>query len=328
MGDEVESSAAGTCGAVLVLTAVCIFLLRLWISGGVCKSKARLDGKTVLITGSNTGIGKETARDLARRGARVVMACRNLARAEAAAEEIRRSIGNGNVVVRHLNLASLHSVREFAQEFLATEERLDILINNAGVMMCPKWITEDGYEMQLAVNHLGHFLLTNLLLKMLKNSAPSRVVTVSSIAHGGGNIDFDDLFFDKRPYSSLVSYKQSKLANVLFSKELARRLRGTGVSSYSLHPGIIYTEIGRHWESWYPLVKAILCLPSTLLMKTPWQGAQTSIYCAVTEGLENKSGCYFSDCAEKEPAPLGNDDKVAQRLWKESARLVGLPEEE
>lgn len=256
------------------------------------------------------------------------MACRNLARADAAAEEIRRSIGNGNVVIRHLNLASLHSVREFAQEFLTTEERLDILINNAGVMMCPKWITEDGYEMQLAVNHLGHFLLTNLLLKMLKNSAPSRVVNVSSIAHAGGTIDFDDLFFDERPYSSLVSYRQSKLANVLFSKELARRMKGTGVSSYSLHPGIIYTEIGRHWESWYPMVKAVLCLPSTLLMKTPWQGAQTTIYCAVTEGLENKSGCYFSDCAEKEPAPVGKDDEAAQRLWKESARLVGLTEEE
>lgn len=328
MWDQLESSAGVKCGAVLSLTAVCIILMRIWIAGGVCKSKARLDGKTVLITGANTGIGKETARDMARRGARVVMACRNLTRAEAAAEEIRRSTGNGNVVIWHLNLASLYSVREFAKEFLATEERLDILINNAGVMMCPKWITEDGYEMQLAVNHLGHFLLTNLLLKMLKSSAPSRVVNVSSIAHAGGKIEFDDLFFDKRPYNSLVSYRQSKLANVLFSKELARQMRGDGVSSYSLHPGVIRTELGRHVESWYPLMKTVLSLPSILLMKTPWQGAQTSIYCAVTEGLESKSGCYFSDCAVREPASEGKDDEVAQRLWKESARLVGLTDEE
>ncbi|XP_072536148.1 retinol dehydrogenase 13 [Salminus brasiliensis] len=323
-----ESSLYVKCGAVLSLTAACIILMRKWIAGGVCRSKARLDGKTVLITGANTGIGKETARDMARRGARVVMACRDLTRAEAAAEEIRRATGNGNVVTRHLNLASLYSVREFAKEFLATEERLDILINNAGVMMCPKWVTEDGYEMQLAVNHLGHFLLTNLLVEMLESSTPSRVVNVSSIAHVGGKIEFDDLFFDKRPYNSLVSYRQSKLANVLFSKELARRMRGAGVSSYSLHPGVIRTELGRHVESWYPLMKTLLSLPSILLMKTPWQGAQTSIYCAVTEGLENKSGGYFSDCAEREPAPEGKDDEVAQRLWKESARLVGLTEEQ
>ncbi|KAL6489022.1 hypothetical protein MHYP_G00027630 [Metynnis hypsauchen] len=327
MWDQVVSSPYVKYGAVLSLTAGCLILVRKWIAGGTCKSKTRLDGKTALITGANTGIGKETARDLARRGARVVMACRDLTRAENAAEEIQRTTGNGNVVIRHLNLASLYSVREFAKDFLATEERLDILINNAGVMMCPKWITEDGYETQLAVNHLGHFLLTNLLLDLLKSSTPSRVVTVSSIAHGGGKIDFDDLFFDKRPYNSLVSYKQSKLANVLFSRELARRMRGTGVTSYSLHPGVIRTELGRHVECGHPLLKTVLSLPCILLMKTPWQGAQTTIYCAVTEGLESKSGCYFSDCVEREPSPEGKDDEVARRLWEESARLVGLTKE-
>ncbi|XP_043117349.1 retinol dehydrogenase 13 [Puntigrus tetrazona] len=299
-------------------------LLRKWIAGGVCKSRARLDGKTVVITGANTGIGMETAKDMARRGARVVMACRDLTRAENAADCIRRSTGNGNVVTRHLNLASLYSIREFAKEFIATEERLDILINNAGVMMCPKWITEDGFETQLGVNHLGHFLLTNLLLGMLKRSSPSRVVNVSSIAHVGGKIEFDDMFFDKMPYSPLLSYKQSKLANVLFSRELARRSKGTGVSSFCLHPGVIRTELVRHILVRYPVLKIILSLPCILLMKTPWQGAQTSIYCAVTDGLESKSGCYFSDCAEKDPAPEGKDDEAARRLWEESARLVGL----
>ncbi|XP_042597375.1 retinol dehydrogenase 13 isoform X2 [Cyprinus carpio] len=269
MRDQVTSDRVNY-GAVFALAAISFMLLRKWIAGGVCKSRASLDGKTVVITGANTGIGMETAKDMARRGARVVMACRDLTRAENAAEYIRRSTGNGNVVIRHLNLASLYSVREFAKEFIATEERLDILINNAG------------------------------------------------------KIEFDDLFFDKRPYSPLLSYKQSKLASVLFSRELARRMKGTGVSSYCLHPGVIRTELIRHILVRYPVLKIILSLPCILLMKTPWQGAQTSIYCAVTEGLESKSGCYFSDCAEKDPAPEGKDDEVARRLWEESARLVGL----
>uniref|UniRef100_A0A668UM70 Uncharacterized protein n=1 Tax=Oreochromis aureus TaxID=47969 RepID=A0A668UM70_OREAU len=288
---------------------------RCWIAGGVCRCSVRLDGKTIVITGANTGIGKETSRDLARRGARVVMACRDLTRAERAAEEIRRSTGNGNVVIRHLDLASTYSIRQFAKDFQDSEERLDILINNAGVMMCPKQLTEDNFETQLAVNHLGHFLLTNLLLPKLKSSSPSRVVNVSSVAHHGGT---------PNPLKVLSSYRQSKLANILFSRELARRLSGSGVSSFSLHPGVIRTELGRHVEGWFPLLGLLLKLPSLLLMKTPWEGCQTTLYCAVTPGLEELSGCYFSDCAEKETAPEGQDDVAARKLWEVSTRLVGL----
>ncbi|XP_027131135.1 retinol dehydrogenase 13 isoform X1 [Larimichthys crocea] len=323
-GEEGQLERLLLCGAVLGLTLMCVAMLRKWIAGGVCRCSVRLDGKTVLITGANTGIGKETSRDLARRGARVVMACRDLTRAEQAAEEIRRSTGNGNVAIRHLDLASLYSVRQFAKDFLDSEDRLDVLINNAGVMMCPKSLTEDGFETQLAVNHLGHFLLTNLLLPKLKSSAHSRVVTVSSIAHRGGHIDFDDLFFSRKPYSSLQSYKQSKLANILFTRELARRLRGSGVSSFCLHPGVIFTELGRHFQSSFPVLGLLLIPPSLLLMKTPAQGSQTTVYCAVTPGLEELSGRYFSDCAEKKVAPEGRDDEVARRLWEESARLVRL----
>ncbi|XP_059195948.1 retinol dehydrogenase 12 [Centropristis striata] len=311
-------------GALLGLTLICVAVLRRWISGGVCRCSTRLDGKTVLITGANTGIGKETSRELARRGARVVMACRDLSRAETAAEEIRQSTGNGNVVIRHLDLSSLYSVRTFARDFLDSEDRLDILVNNAGVMMCPLWLTEDGFETQLAVNHLGHFLLTNLLLPRLKSSAPSRVVTVSSIAHRGGRVDFEDLFFSRRAYSPLESYRQSKLANVLFTRELARRHTGSGVSAFCLHPGVIRTELGRHVSSWFPFLGAVLSLPSLLLMKTPRQGSHTSVHCSVAPGLEDRSGRYFSDCVEQEAAPEGRDDDAARRLWDESARLVGL----
>ncbi|XP_051948933.1 retinol dehydrogenase 12-like [Xyrauchen texanus] len=326
--EELKSNRLAKYGTVTAITAISLVLLKKWIAGGVCRCHVRLDGKTAVITGANTGIGRETARDLAIRGARVVMACRDLSRAEKAAAEIRRSTGNGNIVVRHLDLASLFSVRQFAQEYTATEDRLDILINNAGIMMCPKSLTKDGYETQFAVNHLAHFLLTVLLLDMLKNSTPSRVVNVSSIVHNGGKIHFDDLNFNKAPYDSLVSYRQSKLANLLFTRELARRVQGSGVTVYALHPGVIRTELGRYVQTRHPLLSALLSFPALLLMKNPKQGAQTSIYCAVAEGLETYSGCYFSDCKLKEPAPEGKDDLAALRLWEVSAKLVGYNEED
>ncbi|XP_067255640.1 retinol dehydrogenase 11 [Chanodichthys erythropterus] len=308
--------------AVLV-TGVGLFALRRWMAGGVCRSKARLDGKTVLITGANTGIGKETAVDMAKRGARVILACRDMGRATKAADEIRKRSGNGNVIVKMLDLASLQSVRALAKDVEQTEERLDILINNAGIMMCPQWQTKDGFEMQFGVNHLGHFLLTNLLLDLLKKSTPSRVVSVSSLAHEKGKIYFDDINLEK-DYDPYRSYRQSKLANVLFTRELAVRLKGTGVTAYSLHPGVIHTELGRHFLPTLPLWKRLLFLPFFFFVKTPWQGAQTTIYCAVDESLQKTSGLYYSDCAPKEAAPQGRDDAAARRLWDLSASMVGL----
>ncbi|XP_006001643.1 retinol-DH_like_SDR_c domain-containing protein [Latimeria chalumnae] len=314
-------------GAATALTAISLVFLRKWITGGVCRSKARLDGKVAVITGANTGIGKETAQDLARRGARIVIACRDTKKGEEAAAEIRKSTGNGNVVVRRLDLASLASVQQFASEIQEAEPRLDVLINNAGVMMCPKGKTEDGFEMQLGVNHLGHFFLTNLLLEKLKSSAPSRIVNVASKGHTFGKIHFDDIFLDKN-YKSLDCYNQSKLANILFTKELARKLKGTGVTTYSLHPGVIWTDLGRHVLTGYPLLKKLLTLPLLFFMKTPVQGAQTTIYCAVAEELQDISGLYYSDCALMEPAPQAKDDQAARRLWDLSAKLVGLKEKQ
>ncbi|XP_026072500.1 retinol dehydrogenase 11 [Carassius auratus] len=309
--------------AVVLVTGVGLLVLRRWLAGGVCRSKARLDGKTVLITGANTGIGKETAVDMAKRGARVILACRDMDRANRAADEVRRRSGNGNVIVKMLDLASLQSVRALAKDVEQTEERLDILINNAGIMMCPQWKTEDGFVMQFGVNHLGHFLLTNLLLDLLKKSAPSRVVSVSSLAHDTGKIHFDDINLEEN-YDPLISYRQSKLANVLFTRELALRLKGTGVTTYTLHPGVINTELGRHFFPSLPRWKRLLFMPLFFFVKTPWQGAQTTIYCAVSESLQDSSGLYYSDCAVKEAAPQGRDDAAARRLWDLSASMVGL----
>lgn len=297
--------------------------LRLWLAGGVCRSKVRLDGKTVLITGANTGIGKETALDMARRGARVILACRDLTRARLAADEIRQQSGNGNVVVKKLDLASLQSVRDLAKDVEENEERLDVLINNAGIMMCPKWQTEDGIEMQFGVNHLGHFLLTNCLLNLLQKSTPSRIVIVSSLAHEKGQIHFDDINLDK-DYDPRKSYRQSKLANVLFCKELAARLLGTGVTVYSLHPGVIRTELGRHFFPTLPFWMKMMIVPMMWMIKSPREGAQTTIYCAVEERIATESGLYYSDCAPKVPAPQATDDAVAKKLWDVSASMVGL----
>ncbi|KAM3625973.1 uncharacterized protein V6R79_020689 [Siganus canaliculatus] len=312
-----------TCFIVAIVAGAGVLALRRWLAGGVCRSKARLDGKTVLITGANTGIGKETALDMANRGARVILACRDMTKAHMAADEIRRKSGNGNVVVKKLDLGSLQSVRDLAKEVNQKEARLDILINNAGIMMCPKWATEDGFEMQFGTNHLGHFLLTNSLLDLLKKSAPSRVVIVSSLAHEKGKIHFDDINLDK-DYDRMISYRQSKLANVLFSRELAARLQGTGVTVYSLHPGVIRTELGRHVFPGFNLLIKALIFPLYMMIKSPWEGAQTTIFCAVDESVANSSGLYYSDCAVKKAAPQALDDAAAKKLWDLSASMVGL----
>uniref|UniRef100_A0A3Q3WHW6 Uncharacterized protein n=1 Tax=Mola mola TaxID=94237 RepID=A0A3Q3WHW6_MOLML len=209
-----------------------IVLLSSWLlavkyaAGGVCQSAATLAGKTVLITGANTGIGKETALDLAMRGARVIMACRDVEKGEEAAASIRAANPKAQVEVRELDLADTCSIRAFAQKFLREVDDLHILVHNAGVMMCPYTKTVDGFEMHIGVNHLGHFLLTYLLIGQLKHSAPARIVVVSSLAHNFGWIRFHDLH-SQGSYNSGLAYCQSKLANVLFARELARRLKGT-----------------------------------------------------------------------------------------------------
>ena len=190
--------------------------------------------------------------------------------------------------------------------------------------MCPYSKTKDGFEMQLGVNHLGHFLLTSLLLDRLKEDVPSRIVNVSSLAHEFGKINFDNLMSEKS-YNRMTAYGQSKLANVLFTRQLAERLEGTGVTVYSLHPGSVRTELARHmFSSPWLGVLYILAYPFYFITsKTAWQGAQTNIYCAVAEELEGVSGRYYSDCAEKKLKPHATDDAVAKKLWEVSEQLTG-----
>ncbi|XP_033097352.1 retinol dehydrogenase 12-like, partial [Anneissia japonica] len=231
--------------------------------------------------------------------AKVILACRDMTKAESAAEQIRRETGNRNVIIRELDLASMESIRLFAKSIIENETQLDILINNAGVFKTERHETSDGFELQWGTNHLGPFLLTNLLLDLLKNSAPSRIINVSSKLHRNPKmkIRFDDPNL-KDNYDPDLAYGQSKLANILFTNELARRLQGTGVTCYSLHPGVVLTEIARDFSSWK---LALIYLIAFILIKTPEDGAQTTIHCAVEESLANETGYYYSDCKRKDP---------------------------
>lgn len=307
----------------VTIGATGFYFLREHFKGGVCTSKARMDGKTVVITGCNTGIGKETALDLSQRGARIVMACRNMDLANKAAEEVRNKT-KGDIVVYKLDLASLSSVRECADEINGKEDKIDVLINNAGVMMCPYSKTEDGFEMQIGTNHLGHFLFTNLLLDKLMQSAPSRVVTVSSRAHERGKIDFEDLNAEYKKYNRMEAYEQSKLANILFTRELSNRLQGTGVSTYSLHPGVVRTELTRHIEDIIGPLKYLFIFFVFAFTKSPKEGAQTNIFCAIEDSIAQDSGNYYSDCAIKPAQPHACDDMTAKKLWETSSKLVDL----
>ncbi|KAM3871197.1 retinol dehydrogenase 12 [Diretmus argenteus] len=305
-------------GVVTLLMIVFAPHIRKYAAGGVCQSGARLDGKTVLITGANTGIGKETALDLAVRGARVIMACRDVEKGEEAAASICAMCPSAQVEVRELDLADTCSIRAFAQKFLREVNHLHILINNAGVMMCPYMKTIDGFEMQIGVNHLGHFLLTSLLIGLLKRSSPARIVVVSSLAHNFGWIRFHDLQ-SQGSYNSGLAYCQSKLANVLFARELARRLKDCNVTVNSLHPGTVNSELTRH-----STLMTILFTVLSMFLKTPREGAQTTIYCAVAEELHSISGKHFSDCAPAFVAPQGRSEETARRLWDASCELLGI----
>lgn len=282
-----------------------------------------MHGKLVVITGGNTGIGKETARALSRQGARVVIGCRDVAKGERAAAEITAESGR-EVAVLALDLASFASIRAFAEQVLDTCPRVDVLLLNAGVVLGDRRETADGFEATFGINHLGHFLLTELLLDRVKASAPSRIVVVSSDAHRRAKtgLDWDELAQRRHGYSGWQVYCESKLANVLFTRELARRLEGTGVTVNALHPGVVATEFAQGGDVRGP-VSWFFRFASPFL-KTPAQGAVTSIFLASSPEVDTTTGGYFKDCQEVKPNRAARDDHAARRLWEESERLIAI----
>ncbi|KAM3603539.1 uncharacterized protein V6R79_024302 [Siganus canaliculatus] len=281
-------------------------------------------GKTVIVTGANCGIGKALAGELLKLRARVIMACRDQRSAEEAAMDIKKEAGpdQGEVVIKHLDLASLTSVRKFCEEIREEESKIDVLVNNAGIYQCPYTKTEDGFEMQLGVNHLGHFLLTHLLLDLLKTSAPSRIVVVSSKLYKYGTINFDDLNSESA-YNKAFCYSQSKLANLLFTLELAQQLEGSGVTVNALTPGIVRTRLGRHVQIPF-LAKPLFYLASLVFFKSPLEGAQTPLYLSCSPEVEGVSGKCFANCEEEELMAKATDEQAAKKLWDISSRMVGL----
>jgi NAD(P)-dependent dehydrogenase (short-subunit alcohol dehydrogenase family) len=281
--------------------------------------RGSMSGRTCMISGASSGIGRATALALARMDADLVLVCRDRGRGEETAKAIRSHTGNDHVEVMLADLASQQAIRQLARDYLATDRPLHVLVNNAGVVNLRRTQTVDGIETVFAVNHLAYFLLTNLLLDRLKASAPARIVNVASDAHRFGTLNFDDLG-GERSYRTMRIYGQSKLANILFTYALARRLEGSGVSANCLHPGAVATGLGKNNGGW---AKAVIGLLRPFF-RTPESGAATSIYLASAPQLEGVSGKYFSNCKETRSSRASYDEAAARRLWEISAQMSSL----
>jgi len=298
---------------------------------GKHKIKQSLKGKVVVITGGSAGIGKATVTELATHGATIHVLSRDLQKAERVIGEIKQSTGNQNIHIHYVDLCNFSTVREFAKKFLDTGSRIHILINNAGLANSHKIMTVDGIEETTQANHLSHFLLTNLLLDRIVESAPARIVNVSSMVHAFVSakvFDAYDLSYQKQSnqWGGCKAYCWTKLMNILFTRELAHRLHGKDVTVNSLHPGAVRTEITRSGKTWAnPIVYAVWASFYSLpFLKTPLEGAQTTLYLATADEVEHVSGHYFSDCKISAISLLAADDRLALELWKESERLTGL----
>jgi NAD(P)-dependent dehydrogenase (short-subunit alcohol dehydrogenase family) len=279
-----------------------------------------MTGKTALITGATSGIGLEASVALARLGATVVIVARNSAKGQHALGDVKTRSASNRVSLLLCDFSSMASVRALAAAFRASHDRLDVLVNNAGAISQERQVTVDGFELTFAVNHLAPFLLTHLLLDQLERSAPARIVNVASAAHGSAGMDFDNLQFEHGGYSLLKAYNRSKLANVLFTNELARRLDAARVTANSLHPGVVATNI---WNN-IPWFLQPLILPLRLFMISAERGGDTIVYLAASADVEGKTGGYYVKNRPVKSAPLALDQTVAGRLWNESARLVGV----
>ncbi|XP_041477447.1 retinol dehydrogenase 14-like isoform X1 [Lytechinus variegatus] len=308
---------------ILGVTVFVILVIRLYIKitqRFAPVENCAMEGRTIIVTGGSNGIGKATVKLLAAKRARVVIACRNVEKGAATRDEIIAATGYANISVKKLDLSSLRSIRNFVNEFKQEEHRLDVLINNAGILApARKTITEDGLELTYATNHFGPFLLTNLLLDFMKQSGPGRIINVTSVVYAMGNIDFDNLCAE-RSYSSYTIYGHTKLANILFTRELSKRLEGTGITVNCLHPGTVRTSL----LNYRPELKIISFIFGSLFWKDPEVGAQTSLYLAVSGEVNGVTGQYFDNCRPVVPSAKARDDGVARKLWEVSEKLTGL----
>ena len=277
---------------------------------------ASMKGKVCLVTGASSGIGKEIAKGLARTGATAVMVGRNRQRAEAARDEIIGETANDSVELMISDFSSFDAVRRLAADFKGRHARLDVLVNNAGTIPAKLELSADGYEMQFAVNHLAYFLLTNLLLGTIKASAPARIVNTASGVHTRGRIDFDNLRGENR-YGFLRAYGRSKLANILFTYELAGRLEGTGVTVNCFTPGMTKTDLGRY-------LRGVSGFFFRRMGRSPGEGAETAIYLATSPDVAGVTGKYFADCREARSSEASHDAATARRLWEVSEKATGL----
>jgi NAD(P)-dependent dehydrogenase (short-subunit alcohol dehydrogenase family) len=284
------------------------------------KLNANMNGKICLVTGATNGIGKATAQTLAEMGATVVIVGRNPLKTAQLVGEIRASSGNKHVDSLLADLSSQQEIRRLAGEFKNKYPQLHVLLNNAGGTFRTRQLSVDGIEMTFALNHLAYFLLTNLLLDTIKASAPARIINVSSGAHKGGKIDFDNLQ-GERSFSSFGPYANSKLANILFTFELARRLEGTGVTVNALHPGLVSTGFGKNNPGF---MMKIMGTVIPIVARSPEKGAETSIYLAASPEIQGITGKYFVDCKVTQPARQAVDRVVARKLWDVSAEMVHL----
>lgn len=288
-----------------------------------CKNLGDMTGRAVVITGGNAGIGKATAEALARLGARVVITARNDERGRQAVDEIQRAAGSDAVECVHLDLGSLASVRECAAELLDRLDAIHVLDLNAGGLLSRRQVSEDGFEMQFQANHLGHFLLTNLLLDRVIASAPARVIVLSSTGHNYARtgLNFDDLQWEGRRYRGSSVYGATKLMNIYFAHELSRRLAGTRVAANAVHPGFVRSQFAMSGDTRWMRIGVLIASP---FARSVHRGAQTVVWLAASPDAERETGGYFFDCRRKEPSLAAHDDEAAARLWEVSEELAGI----
>jgi NAD(P)-dependent dehydrogenase (short-subunit alcohol dehydrogenase family) len=293
---------------------------RLGHSRGEELNMETMKGKVVLITGGNSGIGLEAAVKIAKLGAELVLVARDKTKGDAAVADVKQRGGNDAVSLLLCDFSDQASIRKLAEEFRAGHDRLDLLINNAGSVSDSRKLTSDGIEQTFAVNHLGYFLLTNLLLDLIEKSAPARIVNVSSVGHYSGDMDFENLQYEKGGYFIMRAYNRSKLGNVLFTTELARRMEGKNVTVNCLHPGAVRTNIWSH-APWYS--KPFLAIMK-LFMISAEEGGDRIFHLAASDDVTGQTGGYYDKRKKKEPSALAQDAALAKRLWETSAQMVKL----